>query len=118
MQETAKYIPSSHSKIADAKRGEIGNTSTQYARAFFETMAFDAITLHPYMGEDSIRPFLEFKNKWAIVLGLTSNPGANNFEMLKVKDGKEEPGNGKGELHLFEKVIETTIRWGTPENLM
>ncbi|RYY68692.1 MAG: orotidine-5'-phosphate decarboxylase, partial [Chitinophagaceae bacterium] len=84
MEETVAYIPSTHLKIADAKRGDIGNTSSQYARAFFEAIPFDAITVAPYMGEDSIRPFLEYENKWTIVLGLTSNKGARDFEMLKL----------------------------------
>ena len=88
MEQTVNYIPSTHFKIADAKRGDIGNTSSQYAKAFFETLNFDAITVAPYMGEDSIRPFLEYENKWTIVLGLTSNKGANDFEMLKVVDGQ------------------------------
>src|ERR1700730_9378530 len=82
MQKSADYIPSSHLKIADAKRGDIGNTSALYARAFFETLSFDAVTVAPYMGEDSIRPFLEYKNKWTILLGLTSNSGASDFELL------------------------------------
>ena len=75
MERTVNYIPKEHFTIADAKRGDIGNTSTQYAKAFFETLNFDSITVAPYMGEDSVRPFLEFDNKWAIVLGLTSNSG-------------------------------------------
>src|SRR4029079_2911043 len=76
MERTVNHIPPTHFKIADAKRGDIGNTSTQYARAFFETMNFDAITVAPYMGEDSVKPFLEYKGKWTILLGLTSNSGA------------------------------------------
>jgi orotidine-5'-phosphate decarboxylase len=109
MQETVNYIPSSHLSIADAKRGDIGNTSAQYAKAFFEIMNFDAITVAPYMGEDSIRPFLEYDDKWTIVLGLTSNKGAADFEMQQLeKDG----------LLLYEKVITTIARWGTEENLM
>src|SRR5580698_2445966 len=83
LEKTVDYIPSTHFKIADAKRGDIGNTSSQYAKAFFETLNFDAITVAPYMGEDSVKPFLEYKNKWAIVLGLTSNPGAKDFELQK-----------------------------------
>ena len=71
LQKTVEYIPGTHFKIADAKRGDIGNTSMQYAKAFFETMPFDAITVAPYMGEDSIRPFLQYPGKWAVVLGLT-----------------------------------------------
>ncbi len=107
MQETLHYIPATHFKIADAKRGDIGNTSAKYAKAFFETLPFDAITVAPYMGEDSLRPFLEFENKTTIVLGLTSNKGAQDFEMLKT-----------GESYLFEKVISTIAKWGTTNNLM
>jgi len=107
MEKTVNYIPSTHFKIADAKRGDIGNTSSQYAKAFFETLQFDAVTVAPYMGEDSIRPFLEYKNKWAIVLGLTSNAGAKDFELQKT-----------GEEYLYEKVLRTVARWGTPDNLM
>jgi orotidine-5'-phosphate decarboxylase len=107
MEKTVNYIPSSHFKIADAKRGDIGNTSAQYAKAFFETLNFDAITVAPYMGEDSVKPFLEYENKWAIVLGLTSNTGANDFELQKTGD----------EL-LYEKVISTISKWGTTENTM
>ncbi len=107
MEETLHYIPDTHFKIADAKRGDIGNTSAQYAKAFFETLPFDAITVAPYMGEDSVRPFLEYKNKFTIVLGLTSNKGAHDFELQKV-----------GEEFLYEKVIGTIAKWGTAENLM
>ncbi|MBS1946384.1 MAG: orotidine-5'-phosphate decarboxylase [Bacteroidetes bacterium] len=107
MQKTVEYIPSSHFTIADAKRGDIGNTSSQYARAFFETMNFDAVTVAPYMGEDSVRPFLEYEGKWAIVLGLTSNAGAMDFELQKSGDGL-----------FYEKVIKTVSSWGTTENLM
>ncbi len=108
LAETLAYIPSTHLKIADAKRGDIGNTSAQYAKTFFETYAFDAVTVAPYMGEDSIRPFLEYENKFTIVLGLTSNIGANDFELLKTSDNK----------FFYEKIIEQTASWGTPENLM
>lgn len=111
MEQTVNYIPASHFKIADAKRGDIGNTSSQYAKAFFETMNFDAITIAPYMGEDSIRPFLEYENKWAIVLGLTSNKGADDFEMLKVSSGGDEK-------YLYEKVLSTISSWGNINNLM
>lgn len=107
MQKTVDYIPSSHFKIADAKRGDIGNTSTQYAKAFFETMNFDAITVAPYMGEDSVKPFLQYEGKWAIVLGLTSNEGAKDFELQKFSDE-----------YLYEKVLKSVSRWGTTENLM
>ncbi len=108
MQQTVEYIPYTHFTIADAKRGDIGNTSSQYARAFFEGMNFDAITVAPYMGEDSIRPFLEYKDKWTIVLGLTSNKGAADFEMQPMASG----------MHLYEQVISTVSHWGTPGNLM
>lgn len=107
MEETVYYIPSTHFKIADAKRGDIGNTSSQYAKAFFETLPFDAITVAPYMGEDSIRPFLEYENKFTIVLGLTSNAGAKDFEL-------QQAGNE----YLYQKVLHTVNRWGTPDNLM
>ena len=107
MEETLQYIPETHFKIADAKRGDIGNTSHQYAKAFFETLQFDAITVAPYMGEDSLRPFLEYENKTTIVLGLTSNKGANDFEMLRTEDG-----------FVFEEVIEKVSKWGTTNNTM
>jgi orotidine-5'-phosphate decarboxylase len=107
MEQTVAYIPKTHFTIADAKRGDIGNTSAQYAKAFFETLQFDAITVAPYMGEDSIRPFLEYENKWTIVLGLTSNKGANDFEL--------QPAGGQ---LLYEKVLTTVARWGSPNNLM
>src|SRR3954471_18926417 len=90
MEKTVEYIPSTHFKIADAKRGDIGNTSSQYAKTFFEVYDFDAITVAPYMGEDSIRPFLEYEGKWTIVLGLTSNKGSEDFEQLVVRTQKEE----------------------------
>ncbi|HMU10466.1 MAG TPA: orotidine-5'-phosphate decarboxylase [Ferruginibacter sp.] len=107
MEKTVNYIPREHFTIADAKRGDIGNTSTQYAKAFFETMNFDAITVAPYMGEDSVKPFLEFENKWAIVLGLTSNPGSRDFEQQKI-----------GEEYLYENVLRKVSNWGTTGNLM
>lgn len=81
LERTVNYIPATHFKIADAKRGDIGNTSSQYARAFFEALPFDAVTVAPYMGADSVTPFLEYENKWTILLGLTSNPGAADFEL-------------------------------------
>jgi orotidine-5'-phosphate decarboxylase len=108
LEETVAHIPSTHFKIADAKRGDIGNTSAQYAKTFFETYSFDAVTVAPYMGEDSIRPFLEYENKFAIVLGLTSNKGAYDFELLKTS----------ADIFFYEKVIDTVCRWGTPGNLM
>lgn len=107
MAETLDLIPGDCLAIADAKRGDIGNTSTMYARAFFDELRFDAITVAPYMGEDSLRPFLEFEDKWVICLALTSNPGSADFQMLE-SQGKR----------LYEHVIETVCRWGNPDNLM
>ena len=123
MERTVKYIPTSHLRIADAKRGDIGNTSSQYAKAFFEAMDFDAITVAPYMGHDSVRPFLEVENKWAIVLGLTSNPGARYFELQHLLNKAEELKEGvhvsKIETtYLYESVLKTVSEWGTPNNLM
>lgn len=123
MERTVGYIPSSHFKIADAKRGDIGNTSSQYAKAFFQTLNFDAITVSPYMGEDSIRPFLEFKNKWTILLGLTSNPGAVDFQLQKIIINKDDLEEGihivKSQTkYLYETVLEKVAKWGTIENLM
>jgi orotidine-5'-phosphate decarboxylase len=108
MEKTVAYIPETHFKIADAKRGDIGNTSTQYARAFLQHLPFDAITIAPYMGEDSVKPFLQFEGKWAIVLGLTSNPGAADFELKKLSD----------QSMLYETVISRVSEWGTTDNLM
>jgi len=123
MEETVACIPSTHLKIADAKRGDIGNTSSQYAKAFFETLNFDAITVAPYMGEDSIRPFLEYENKWTIVLGLTSNKGAGDFEMLKLVNDSvnhitQEDSSALRNEYLYENVLKKVSSWGTPSNLM
>ncbi len=107
MEKTVNYIPDTHFTIADAKRGDIGNTSSQYAKAFFDTLNFDAITVAPYMGADSIKPFLEYKEKSTIVLGLTSNSGAQDFELLTT-----------GEERLYEKVLRTVSGWGNTNNLM
>ena len=107
IEKTVDYIGDAHFKIADAKRGDIGNTSAQYAKTFFETYNFDAVTVAPYMGEDSVRPFLEYENKVTIVLGLTSNAGAKNFELQKI-----------GEDFLYEKVIKAAATWGTMDNVM
>jgi orotidine-5'-phosphate decarboxylase len=116
MQETLDYIPKTHFTIADAKRGDIGNTSSQYAKAFFETLNFNAITVAPYMGEDSIRPFLEYENKFTIVLGLTSNKGAADFEQLQIISHNVKP-NGTP-FYLYERVLQKVSSWGTPNNLM
>ncbi|HEU5365175.1 MAG TPA: orotidine-5'-phosphate decarboxylase [Hanamia sp.] len=107
LEKTVQYIPSTHFKIADAKRGDIGNTSSQYAKAFFETIPFDAITVAPYMGSDSVKPFLNYKNKCTIVLALTSNEGSRDFEQLQVNEN-----------FLFEEVIKKSCEWGTENNLM
>jgi len=107
MEKTVNYIPPTHFKIADAKRGDIGNTSSQYAKAFFEVLNFDAITVAPYMGYDSIQPFLTYENKWTIVLGLTSNKGSEDFQQLKTGDN-----------YLYETVLKKVSDWGTKENLM
>jgi orotidine-5'-phosphate decarboxylase len=115
MEQTVNYIPKNIFTIADAKRGDIGNTSSQYAKAFFETLNFDAITVAPYMGEDSIRPFLEYENKWTIVLGLTSNKGAADFEMLKIEN--EDNSHLRSEF-VYEKVLRTVSQWGNENNLM
>lgn len=112
MERTLNYIPDEHFTIADAKRGDIGNTSTQYAKAFFETLAFDSITVAPYMGEDSVKPFLGFENKWAIVLGLTSNAGSKDFEQLKYS------GNNTEAEFLYETVLKKVSSWGNTNNLM
>lgn len=94
--------------IADAKRGDIGNTARQYARSFFYHYDFDAITLSPYMGRDSIEPFLEYTDKWVIVLALTSNPGADDFEKRRIA------GSG----WLYEEVVKLCCEWNNPDNLM
>lgn len=106
-EEIVASIPKSHFIIADAKRGDIGNTSELYARAFFERMNCDALTISPYMGSDSVKPFLNHKDKWAIVLGLTSNEGAKDFELQKV-----------GDQYLFEKVLMSCSEWSSKENMM
>ena len=113
MEKTVNYIGNDHFKIADAKRGDIGNTSDQYAKAFFETLPYDAVTVAPYMGEDSVKPFLQHQGKWAIVLGLTSNKGASDFELQPMFS--EDTNHGS---LLYEKVLQTVSTWGTPDNLM
>ena len=108
LQKTLDYIPDNIFIIADAKRGDIGNTSTMYAKAFFENFNFDAVTVAPYMGSDSITPFLEYEDKWVILLALTSNIGSLDFQQIKNEDGKQ----------LFEHVLETSQKWGTNKNMM
>ena len=102
-----KYYPD-HFIIADAKRGDIGNTSKMYARTFFEEYHVDALTVAPYMGEDSVTPFLGYEGKWVILLALTSNKGSNDFQLTTSPDGE----------HLFEKVIRTSRKWGNDDNMM
>ena len=97
-----------HFVIADAKRGDIGNTSSMYARTFFEEYRLDAVTVAPYMGEDSVMPFLEYAGKWVILLALTSNKGSRDFQLT---------ADAKGE-RLFEKVLQTSQHWGNDENMM
>jgi orotidine-5'-phosphate decarboxylase len=108
MEATLAHIPATHFTIADAKRGDIGNTSAQYAKTFFETLPFDAITVAPYMGKDSIEPFLAYQDKCTIVLGLTSNEGSKNFEQQKLASGQ----------FLYESVLEQVASWGTTDQLM
>ena len=108
LQKTLDYIPDNIFIIADAKRGDIGNTSKMYAKAFFENLNVDAVTVSPYMGSDSVTPFLEFKDKWVILLSLTSNIGSLDFQNIKNEDGKQ----------LFEQVLETSQKWGTNKNMM
>jgi orotidine-5'-phosphate decarboxylase len=108
LNETIQLIPSNCLSILDAKRGDIGNTSSQYATAFFEWLNADAVTVAPYMGEDSIRPFLDHKGKWTIALALTSNAGSQDFQQLVLENGK----------HLYEEVITKLCQWGSPDQLM
>jgi len=112
LEKTVNYIPSTHFKIADAKRGDIGNTSAQYAKTFFEVYQFDAVTVAPYMGEDSIRPFLDYEDKCTIVLGLTSNKGSADFEQLMISTENTQ------KQFLYEKVMQKVAEWGTINNLM
>ncbi len=112
LDKTVKYIRSKCPEvfiIADAKRGDIGNTSSLYARAFFDHFDFDAVTVAPYMGEDSVKPFLTYLDKWVIVLALTSNKGAFDFQFLK----DETSGD-----RLFETVLKTSQNWGNTDNMM
>ncbi len=108
MEKTLKMIPKDKLIIADAKRGDIGNTAQAYAQAFFEEFSFDALTIAPYMGEDSVKPFLANPDKWAILLALTSNQGSQDFQMLRLKTGEL----------LYEKVLEKAATWGSAEQMM
>ena len=107
MEKTLEFIPKNIFTIADAKRGDIGNTSSMYARAFFDNLSFDSITINPYMGKDSVSPFLDFEGKWSILLALTSNPGSQDFQTLPV--GNEQ---------VFEQVLRKSSAWGTADNMM
>lgn len=110
-EKTIKYLKENypnHFIVADAKRGDIGNTSAMYARTFFEEYNVDSLTVAPYMGEDSITPFLGYDDKWVIVLALTSNKGSHDFQLTEDKDGER----------LFEKVLRTTQKWGDKNNMM
>jgi orotidine-5'-phosphate decarboxylase len=109
LQKTLEYIPENIFTIADAKRGDIGNTSSLYAKAFFKQMDFDSITVAPYMGEDSVKPFLQFREKWVILLAHTSNPGSNDFQLIESKvTGRK----------LYEEVLIKSQQWGSPDQLM
>lgn len=130
MDATVRYIGKEHFTIADAKRGDIGNTSDQYARAFFETMPFDSVTVAPYMGRDSVEPFLQYEGKWAIVLGLTSNEGSRDFQKLDLFDADKINNSLKNlvlsplvlekgrDTELYKEVLRKVASWGTKENLM
>ncbi len=112
LEKTVNYVRANYPEIfliADAKRGDIGNTSQMYARAFLENMKFDSVTVAPYMGEDSVTPFLTYPNKWVILLALTSNKGAFDFQF--------HPGNGES-APLHERVLEVSSKWGTKDNMM
>jgi orotidine-5'-phosphate decarboxylase len=112
LERTVEYIRANYPDqfiIADAKRGDIGNTSAMYARTFFGNMEFDSVTVAPYMGEDSVTPFLTYEGKWVTLLALTSNKGAFDFQFMKDAETGER---------LFEKVLRTSLGWGTDENMM
>jgi len=109
--KTCEYLKKNHPHhliIADAKRGDIGNTSQMYARTFFEEYDIDALTVAPYMGEDSVTPFLQYEGKWVVLLALTSNKGSHDFQLME---------NAQGE-RLFEKVLKKSQEWGNDENMM
>lgn len=108
LAKTVEYIPKECFTIADAKRGDIGNTSSLYAKAFFSEMDFDSITVAPYMGRDSVEPFLKFEGKWVILLAHTSNPGSADFQLITTAQGRS----------LYEEVIQVSKQWSTPANLM
>ena len=110
-EKTVKYIQTNYPDmfiIADAKRGDIGNTSEMYARSFFDHLNIDSVTVAPYMGEDSVKPFLGYEGKWVILLALTSNKGSHDFQMIKDTEGEQ----------LFERVMRTAQTWATPDEMM
>lgn len=120
LQKTINYINENYPDIftiADAKRGDIGNTSSMYAKAFFEDLNFDSVTVAPYMGKDSVEPFLAFEDKHTIMLALTSNEGAFDFQTLNV-NGTRGEGEGSGAKELYKQVLETSKMWKNSENLM
>lgn len=108
LKKTIEYISKEHLIIADAKRGDIGNTSHFYAETFFNELQADAVTVAPYMGSDSVTPFLEYPGKWVILLALTSNQGALDFQLIKDKDG----------VSVYQHVMKKAMTWGTPDELM
>jgi orotidine-5'-phosphate decarboxylase len=117
LEKTIKYIDQKYPDqftIADAKRGDIGNTSKMYAKAFLEKLNFDSITVAPYMGEDSVKPFLEYQDKWVILLALTSNSGSKDFQLNKVLSSQKEDKERK----IYEAVLEISKTWSTPDNMM
>ncbi|MFY0606159.1 MAG: orotidine-5'-phosphate decarboxylase [Cyclobacteriaceae bacterium] len=109
LEKTMAYIPNNIFTIADAKRGDIGNTSDQYAKAFFENMSFDSVTVAPYMGEDSVSPYFKYDGKWAIILAATSNNGSFDFQELLIESSSEK---------LYERVINVSSKWGSADNTM
>ena len=108
LMKTIEYIPKNIFSIADAKRGDIGNTSKMYAKTFFETMDFDSITVNPYMGSDSVEPFLDFNNKWVILLALTSNKGSEDFQNF----------SNQSNIKLYQQVIEKSMNWSDDSRIM
>lgn len=107
LEQLAEYLPKDTFNIADAKRGDIGNTATCYAAAFFEALSFDAVTINPLMGEDTVTPFFDHEGKWAIILALTSNPGASDFLLQRMTGWR-----------FYQRIMLSALKWGTPDNTM